>query len=59
MSRQHVTITIGANVFDARGEKIGNVTGIEDDIVNVSGRFIPESAFMRADDAGLHSGRER
>ena len=56
MSRQQVTITIGANVFDARGEKIGNVTGIEDDIVNVSGRFIPESAFMRADDTGLHLG---
>ncbi|MDQ3654204.1 MAG: hypothetical protein M3457_03875 [Chloroflexota bacterium] len=56
MSRQNVTITIGASVFDARGERIGSVTGVEGGIVTVSGQSIPESAFVRADDAGIHLG---
>lgn len=54
MSRQRVPITIGANVFDANGEKVGEVDGLRGDLVDVSGSSIPERAFVRADANGLH-----
>lgn len=54
MARQQVTITIGANVFNARGERIGNVDGITGNMVNVSGQMIPLDTFIRADHTGHH-----
>ncbi len=54
MSRQQITITIGARVFNASGERIGEVDGITGDMVNVSGQMIPLSAFTRADHTGHH-----
>ena len=54
MSREQGTITIGARVFDATGERIGTVDGITGDTVDVSGRSIPLSAFVRTDATGHH-----
>ncbi|MEJ7900904.1 MAG: hypothetical protein WKF63_03610 [Thermomicrobiales bacterium] len=54
MSRQQVTVTIGADVFDAMGERLGTVDGLTGEIVNVSGLAVPMSAIKRSDDTGLH-----
>lgn len=54
MARQQVTITTGASVFSSGGEMIGIVDRIRSDAVDVSGVSIPKSAFVRADDTGLH-----
>ncbi len=59
MSRQKVTISIGASVFGADGRRIGTVDRISGDVVDVSGHSIPQRAFVRGDDDGLYLNTSR